>query len=212
MPVRRRSAREDRGQRSREAILDAALELMTQRGYAGTSISQICAASGLPPSSLYWHFRSKEGLFDAVLSREVERFTTPPPGRPGPRASNRDGQLDELLAMMSRLVDEQATRFRFLLAVGPDEDGAADAVRAALRKVRGRLLAWLHEQLTAIFELAGHPDGPRIAAEMAELVLTVANGTEITRWVEDRPVPFPTAQLRHLLPLMAADGRYGRAS
>ena len=211
MPARRRSTQEARGERSREAILDAALELMTQRGYAATSISQICAASGLPPSSLYWHFRSKEGLFDAVLDREVQRFTTPP-GRSGPRPAGIDGELDELLAMMSRLVDEQSARFRFLLAVGPDEDGAADAVRGALRKVRGRMLHWLREQLTAIFDLTTHPDGGRLATEMAELVLAVANGTEIARWVEGQPVTFPVAQLRAVLPAMVSGSRYGRAS
>ncbi|GAA5023139.1 TetR/AcrR family transcriptional regulator [Streptomyces siamensis] len=58
---------EDRGVRSRDAILDTASELMSQHGYAATSISMISTACGLPTSSIYWHFGSKEGIYVAML-------------------------------------------------------------------------------------------------------------------------------------------------
>ena len=42
---------------------------MAEQGFAGTSISMVCRRSGLPPSSTYWHFGSKEGLVRAVLAK-----------------------------------------------------------------------------------------------------------------------------------------------
>lgn len=58
-----------RGARSRDAILDTAGELMSRYGYAATSISMISTACGLPVSSIYWHFASKDGIYVAVLER-----------------------------------------------------------------------------------------------------------------------------------------------
>lgn len=59
---------------SREAILDAARELMGRSGYQATSISAICRRSGLPVGSVYHHFGSKAGLLKAVLDRGIQRF------------------------------------------------------------------------------------------------------------------------------------------
>ena len=47
---------------------------MATSGYAATSISDIRRACGLPPSSIYWHFGSKEGVLAAVMERGAERF------------------------------------------------------------------------------------------------------------------------------------------
>ena len=59
---------------SRQRILDAATRLMSERGYAGTSISMITKLSGLPASSTYWHFGSKERLLSEVLEHAATSF------------------------------------------------------------------------------------------------------------------------------------------
>lgn len=46
-----------------------ASRLMATRGYDGTSISALAKSSGLPASSIYWHFGSKEGVLKAVMER-----------------------------------------------------------------------------------------------------------------------------------------------
>jgi len=51
----------------RERILDAALELFSQHGYAGTSVRQIAARVGLRPSSLYSHFDGKEAILSTLI-------------------------------------------------------------------------------------------------------------------------------------------------
>src|SRR5262245_65267756 len=59
---------------SRERILDAAERLVAERGYTAASISLISKASGLPASSIYWYFGSKEGLLAAVVERAARRW------------------------------------------------------------------------------------------------------------------------------------------
>ena len=66
------------GQRTRQAILDAALDLFAEKGYFGTSLRDIARAVGVRESALYNYFPSKEGMFDALLAAEhetkLERF------------------------------------------------------------------------------------------------------------------------------------------
>lgn len=56
-----RSAR-SRPPSAREAIIDAATELIRVHGVAGTSISEVIAASGTSAGAIYHHFGSKERL------------------------------------------------------------------------------------------------------------------------------------------------------
>jgi TetR/AcrR family transcriptional regulator, transcriptional repressor for nem operon len=60
---------------NRERILEAAVRLFHERGFQGTSLDDIIAASGVCRSNLYYHFRSKEALGLAVLDWLAERFT-----------------------------------------------------------------------------------------------------------------------------------------
>jgi len=51
----------------RSAVLSRATEIFWQRGYGATSVSDLVAATGLKPGSLYAAFGSKKGLFLEVL-------------------------------------------------------------------------------------------------------------------------------------------------
>jgi len=55
------------GQRTRQAILDAALDLFADKGYFGTSLRDVASAVGVRESALYNYFAGKEALFDALL-------------------------------------------------------------------------------------------------------------------------------------------------
>ncbi|MCD0449183.1 TetR/AcrR family transcriptional regulator [Actinocorallia sp. API 0066] len=61
--------RQQHGEESRQRILDAAVEIAAERGYEGTSMSLVRQRSGMPNSSIYWHFRDKDDLFAAVIER-----------------------------------------------------------------------------------------------------------------------------------------------
>jgi AcrR family transcriptional regulator len=55
------------------ALLDAAAELIAERGYTGTAVDDVVAASGLSKGAFYWHFNSKEDLLLAVLEERIDR-------------------------------------------------------------------------------------------------------------------------------------------
>jgi AcrR family transcriptional regulator len=53
---------------TRARILDVALELVTERGYAGMSIRDLAERLGLTTAAMYYHFASKEALLDALVA------------------------------------------------------------------------------------------------------------------------------------------------
>ncbi|VWB87120.1 TetR/AcrR family transcriptional regulator [Burkholderia lata] len=57
------------GEQTREQILDAAVKLFGERGFRGTSLSQIAAQAGVVQSVLHHHFGSKDQLLTATLLR-----------------------------------------------------------------------------------------------------------------------------------------------
>lgn len=67
-----KGTRQARSGRSREQILRAALDLALEHGYQGTTMAAVSTASGLPIGSVYWHFKSKEQLFVALLEHCYE--------------------------------------------------------------------------------------------------------------------------------------------
>lgn len=50
-------------------LLDAAEEVFSRRGYAQTTLQEIAELAGLTRGAIYWHFKDKEALLDAVLHR-----------------------------------------------------------------------------------------------------------------------------------------------
>jgi len=53
----------------RNEILDAADELFGQRGFDGTSTNDILEKVGIARGTLYYHFKSKEDIMDALIER-----------------------------------------------------------------------------------------------------------------------------------------------
>jgi AcrR family transcriptional regulator len=56
----------------RRAILDAAAQLFSDRGYASTSLRDIAGVAGMKAGSLYYHFASKDEIVAAVIELGVQ--------------------------------------------------------------------------------------------------------------------------------------------
>jgi len=67
-----------KGERTSQAIVDAAYDLMAEQGYAATSMRQIAKKSGLALGSIYNHFSSKEEVFVAILEERHPIFQIVP--------------------------------------------------------------------------------------------------------------------------------------
>lgn len=58
---------ETTAQNSRSRLLDAALQVIRSKGYAATTIDDMCAVAGLTKGSFFHHFKSKEDLALAAI-------------------------------------------------------------------------------------------------------------------------------------------------
>jgi len=51
---------------SKEVILNAAILLFSQKGYEGVGVQEICEHAGITKPTLYYFFKSKQGLLQAI--------------------------------------------------------------------------------------------------------------------------------------------------
>jgi len=59
---------------TKQEILEHALSLFMTKGYEGTSMSDLAAATGIKKASLYAHYSGKEEIFSAVFTGVVEEY------------------------------------------------------------------------------------------------------------------------------------------
>lgn len=125
----RRGAAKD----TRKRILDAAVDLLSERGAKGTSMRALAAAVGLRESALYHHFSSKDELLRAALASPEATPSGGEEAAPAPPELPQDAldqPLEEIfLALAHQMADAYGSprrrkQLRALLAAGgsPDED------------------------------------------------------------------------------------------
>lgn len=64
-------SKQTKGERTRQAILQGAKEIILDQGYTAASMRKIGEAAGVTPAAIYNHFASKEALFSALLQEVV---------------------------------------------------------------------------------------------------------------------------------------------
>ena len=133
---------------TKERILEAALEMFSQKGYAGTNIRELTASLGLVKSSMYRHFKSKEEIWNTLLDEMIAyygaRFGSPENLPPIPDS------LEGLVAMTRHMTDvtihdEKIIMTRKLLSIEQFRD---DRARDLATK---HFLTGLKEMFTHIF-------------------------------------------------------------
>ncbi len=87
--TRHHGNRHGRSEAARVAVLEAADDLLVERGFAGVTIEGIAARAGVAKQTIYRWWTSKTAiLFDALLADAAEHFT--PPGHGDLRSDLRD--------------------------------------------------------------------------------------------------------------------------
>lgn len=66
-----RRTKED-AEKTRLKVIEAALELFSKHGYSHTTLAMIASAAGFSRGPIYWHFKSKDELYSAVLHYSQE--------------------------------------------------------------------------------------------------------------------------------------------
>ena len=57
---------------AKEKILEISLDMFSKQGYTAVSIRDICKQVGIKESSVYYHFKNKQSIFDELLNRFAE--------------------------------------------------------------------------------------------------------------------------------------------
>lgn len=64
-------SRQERKQRTRQALLDAALSLLADRSFGGLSLREVAKEAGIVPTAFYRHFASMEELGIALVEQAM---------------------------------------------------------------------------------------------------------------------------------------------
>lgn len=159
--------KQQQGEQSRRQILDATEKLMGTRGYAATSISDIREACGLPASSIYWHFGSKDGVLAAVMERGAQRYFA---SIPAEAAVER--QLDAVVSQQSRHPD--FLRLFLLLSLERSDD---PAVAEVVRRVRDTAITRFRDAIAQLLPAdVGEQTAQRVLAELAAMAVALSDG------------------------------------
>lgn len=94
-------ARRNTGEQTRAEILDVAMELFASQGFAATSTRELSERLGFTKAALYYHFRTKDDLLEALLAPILAELATL---LDGVGRTTDDGTRRNLLAGYLRLV------------------------------------------------------------------------------------------------------------
>ncbi|MBX7448893.1 TetR/AcrR family transcriptional regulator [Mycolicibacterium sp. 3033] len=162
-----------RGQRNRQALIDAALTLITRQGYDATTVDQIAAAAGVAPRTFFHHFAAKEDiLFDGYaerLSEATRRF----------RASQSPtlwGALAEAADAVGRAIAEAPDLFLIRARMYQE----VPTLRASMLRINEDWIDQLSEEVGRRLDADPRSDlRPRLAATL----VNGANRAAIDVWV-----------------------------
>ena len=124
------SARSERKARTRQALLDAALELLEEQSFSSLSLRQVARAAGVVPTAFYRHFDSMEELGLALIE---ESFRTLRAMLREARTDRRtDGHVIRAsVAIVVGQVHEHESHFRF---IARERFGGVTALRREIRR------------------------------------------------------------------------------
>jgi AcrR family transcriptional regulator len=131
-----------------DIALRQALDLFWERGYEGTSLSDLAQAMGIASASIYACFGSKEDLF-----RKVMALYGTTSGEPPRRALREQPTARAAIHAMLRATADQITRpgtphYCMLILAAPTGAVENHAVREFLAGIRHDMLATIKDRLT----------------------------------------------------------------
>src|SRR5919109_3930238 len=149
---------------TRARILQVALQLFTEQGYDKTSLREIAERLGVTKAALYYHFKSKEDIFRAILDdyrREMDAYIAWGSSQPHTEEARRD--------LIARYVDT-VVRHTALYS-------CLERNQATINQFNhGKSQEMFRDRMTRMAELLREPDAPlreRIRSSIALLAIHV---------------------------------------
>jgi AcrR family transcriptional regulator len=164
-------------------IEQAATRLFADRGYAATTVADICAAAGVSKPMLYRHFESKQELQMKLLERRRDELAAAPIAR----FMETDGSSSERLAAMIDAwfehVEGHPDSCRLLFADVTGDQSVRELQRELRRRQRAADVAMLREFGPPLPEQQLEPLGEIIRSSLTGLALWWLDHPDVARAV-----------------------------
>jgi len=183
-----------RGMRSRELVLDAAERVMAEDGFEAATVARVVEEAGIPLSSVYHYYGSKDRILLAVMERGAERFFDDLP-IPNQRLGRPATHLATVVSTVARALERHPNFLRLLIvfAVQPPARAGSE-IEAVVTRVRRLGLDRLREQIALAF--GDNPDSP-VAVRLAQIALAAIDGAFVASQAD------PAVRLEELLEPLA---------
>jgi AcrR family transcriptional regulator len=162
-----------RGMRSRELVLDAAERVMAEQGFEAATLARVVQEAGIPMSSVYHYYGSKDGILVAVMERGAERFFADLPqwnrriGRP-------TEHLATVLSTAAQTLERHPNFLRLLIVFSVQPPArVGDEIELVVSRVRRLGIDRLREQIALAF--GDDPDSP-LTSRLARIALAAIDG------------------------------------
>ena len=128
--------REAQAEATRQRILEAGLELFAERGYPGTSVTEIARVAGVSPETIYASVGSKRGIIDGLLAQvDMQDTAAAAQAASAARGGTPTADLAVLAEFTGRFWTTNGTLVRVLRkGLGDPEIGGAWLDRQAARR------------------------------------------------------------------------------
>lgn len=165
--------RRARGQRNREALISAAIELFTANGYDQTTIEQISAVAGVAPRTFFHHFATKD---DILFHGYAERLAEATRRFRASQSASLWGALAEASEAVALAISEQPEIF----LVRAEMYHQLPSLRATMLRINEDWIDQMTAEVARWLDTDAHLDvRPRLAAT----VINGANRAAIDIWV-----------------------------
>jgi TetR/AcrR family acrAB operon transcriptional repressor len=170
-------------QTTRNNLLDAAEQLFQSRGVSHTSLNDIATAAGTTRGAIYWHFKDKADLFNAMMERvtlplEQTLVVAYVEQSAHPVAEIRSAMLEALRLIAT---DEQTCRVLKIATHQVEYTTDMGAVLERHLSVHGGCVARNHAALQRAFAARGQP--PPMALDFAARGLQVLVEGLVHQWL-----------------------------
>lgn len=170
-----------RNESNPQKILETTLELMSNHGYSGTSISMISELSGYPVTSIYWHFGNKEQLLLAALEfGAIEQLNSKLKYLP-----ENNTNIEQHLALIDAdFLKNPPTVLRMMFMIGLENDGSNENIQNAVKRIREHARQLLIQHIEGLVAQQGALLKTEIVHAIADMALAIGDGFILSNQLE----------------------------
>jgi AcrR family transcriptional regulator len=210
--------RHQQGIESRQRILEAAFEIAAERGYDGTTLSEVTKRAGIPPSSVYWQFENKDELLAEVVEENYREWRDTRATLIYERSSTNLSENVEFVmqhVLQGALIQPAFQRLGLMLSLERrvTELAARKRFRQIRDETRDLLTDWWERSLPEILGENRHS----LASEMANVIIAISDGllvmTQIDEGIDiDGPIRLITLGFQTALTQLVAQNEQGASN